>query len=78
MSGFSLSFGGALKNRVGGRDRRLGWLYDGVAAAFGEDIPGLAEVHLVWFLRRDPHGTPLVDLGLAPAVVLGDLADLIG
>jgi hypothetical protein len=32
---------------------------------------------IVWFLRRDPHGTPLVDLGLAPAVVLCDLADLI-
>src|SRR5215813_1195494 len=78
VSGLSLSFGRALENGVGGRDRQLGWLDDGVAAAFSEDVPGFAEVHLVGFVSGDPHGTPLVDLGLALAVVVGDLDDLGG
>jgi hypothetical protein len=78
VSGFSLSFGRALTNRVGGRDRRLGRLDYGIAAAFGEDVPCFTEVHFVGFLGGDPHGPPLVDLGLALAVVLGYLADLAG
>jgi len=76
VSGFSLSFGRALKYGVGGRDRRLGRLDDGVAAPFGQDVPGFAEVHFVGFLGGDPHGPALVDLSLALAVVLGDLANL--
>ncbi len=77
VSGFSLSFGRALKNSVSGGDWRFGWLDDGIAAAFGKDVPGFAEVHFVGFFGRDPHRPPLIDLGLALAVVLGDLADLI-
>src|SRR5690348_3714574 len=76
VSGFSLSFGRALKNGVGGGSWRFGWLDDGVAASFGEDVPGFAEVHFVGFFGGDPHGSPLVDLGLALAVVLGDLGNL--
>jgi hypothetical protein len=49
VSGFSLSFGRTRKHGVGRRDRRFGWLDDGVAALFGEDVPGLAEVHFVGF-----------------------------
>src|SRR5690348_13398547 len=78
VSGFSLSLDRALTDRVGGRDRRLGRLDNGIAAAFGEYVPGFTEVHLVGFLGRDPHGPLLVDLGLALAVVLGYLADLEG
>jgi hypothetical protein len=37
VPGFSLLFSRALENGVGGRDRRLAWLDDGIAAAFGED-----------------------------------------
>jgi hypothetical protein len=45
---------------------------------FGEDVPGFTEVHFAGFLGGDPHGLPLIDLGLALAVVLGYLADLEG
>src|SRR5215472_16464725 len=76
VSGFGFSFGCAFKKDVGGGDRRLGRLDDGVAAAFGEDVPGFAEVHFVGFFGGDPHGAALVDLGLAVAVVLGDLGNL--
>jgi hypothetical protein len=76
VSGFSLSFGRALKYGVGGRDRRFGRLDDDVAAPFGQDVPGFAEVHFVGFFGGDPQGLALVDLGLAPAVVLGDLGNL--
>jgi hypothetical protein len=76
VSGFSLSFGRALKNLVGGRDRWLRWLDNSVAAPFGEEVPGLAEIHFVGLLGGDPHGPTLVDLGLAFAVVLGDLGNL--
>lgn len=58
------------------RYQRLGWLDDGAAFAFGDDGPGLPEVHFVWFLGRYPQGSSFVDLGLPHAVVLGDLADL--
>jgi hypothetical protein len=43
---------------------------------FGEEAPGFTEVHFVGLFDRDPHGATLVDLGLAVAVLLGDLADL--
>ncbi len=42
VSGFSLSFGRALKNGIGGGDWRFGWLDDRIAAAFGENVPGFA------------------------------------
>src|SRR5690348_8634029 len=65
LSGFSLSFGRALKNGVGGGDWWFGRLDHRISAPFGQDVPGLAEVHFAGFLRGDPHGPPLVDLGLA-------------
>src|SRR5437762_3488836 len=76
VSGLSLSSGHALKDLAGGGDRRLGWLEDSVAAPFGEDVPGFAEVHFAGFPGRDPHAPALIDPGLAPAVALGDLGNL--
>jgi hypothetical protein len=73
---FGFSFGRPLKYSLGGRDGRFGRLDDGVTAAFGQDIPGWTEVHLVWVFGGDSHGAVLVDLGLPLAVVLGDLVDL--
>src|SRR5262249_37840516 len=73
VSGFSFSLGGPVQYCVGGTDWRLGRLDDGVAAAVRQHVPGFAEVHLVWFLGGDAHGVPLIDLGLALAVVLSDL-----
>src|SRR5579859_3218010 len=75
VSGFSFAFGCAFEYRVGGRDRRLGRLDNGVAAPFGQDVPGFAEIDLVGFLGGNPDGPALVYLGLPLAVVLGDLGD---
>jgi hypothetical protein len=69
-SGFSL--GGLFQDGTGRGNGRPGRLDDGVTAPFFQDVPGLAEIDLVWFFSGDAHGAALVELGLAPAVVLGD------
>jgi len=76
VSGFRFSLSSALHHGARGWDGRLGRLDDGVAAPFRQHVPGFAKVHLVGFLGGNAHGTALVDLGLALAVVLRDLADL--
>lgn len=38
-------------------------------AAFGEDVPGFAEVHFVGFLGGDPHGPPLAADALRSHIV---------
>jgi hypothetical protein len=50
---FGFWFGRPFKHSLGGGDGRLGWLDDGVTAAFGQDVPGWAEVYLVWVFGGD-------------------------
>jgi hypothetical protein len=76
MVSFGFPFGRPFKHSLGGRDRRFRGLDDGVAAAFSQDVPGVAEVDLVWVFGGNADGAAVVDLGLPLAVVLGDLADL--
>jgi hypothetical protein len=73
---FGFWFGRPFKYSLGGRDGRLGRLDDGVTTSFGQDVPGWAEVDLVWVFGGDSHGAALVDFGLPLAVVLRDLVDL--
>ena len=75
---FGFPFGRPLKHGLGGGDGRLGGLDDGVAAAFGQDVPRFAKVDLVRVFGGDAHGAAFVDLGLPLAVVLGDFGDLKG
>jgi hypothetical protein len=76
LMSFGFSFGRPLQHSLGGWDGRLGRLDDGVTSVFDQDVPGWAEVDLLWVFGGDSHGAALVDLGLPRAVVIGDLGDL--
>src|SRR5215469_17455329 len=76
VSGFGLSLSDPLQHCVCGRDRRLGRLDDSVATTFRQHVPGFAKVHLAGFLGGDAHGVAFIDLDLALAVVISDLAYL--
>src|SRR5215510_5465949 len=53
VSGFSFSLGSALQHGARGWDGRLGRLDDCIAAPFGQDVPGFAQIHLAGLFGGD-------------------------